>query len=664
MSDKVPSIDTPVLLSSQFREPHILLNVVGFAHDAIASRAQGYRSDQVWGLARFAPCTDLDQTAGPSESIDLRTYQSALTDHESWRYGKFPLREFGAMREGVVWSRRSRNDFKGLRKFKGKIYPHTARLMWQTEIAGRFIWVDQIPDESLPLSQVPVPKFAVFGDFEQIRPTMPVLLSCADILWYFAGYSSELLVGLLNGAFLRPQHKFYRQPYVMSERSIDIWPKNYNRSEKFAAAIELANILTYGDGAKAFIAQLGKMLVKVLSPHSWPVLSPRVTLPFTRPVDIEVLGYTATVPYESAHPDNAQIRFTRSVYAVNAVQIRKMASKRTVETIRIFVPEPRVKQSVSAGASGAFITRGQGREILGTTQGPADIDLEARSIELRPKEFVAPSAGIKIEKVNEQRDRDLNAPQYQVVSADVELGSFAEPFSSHSLHAAMDFTPGIDLRIKQTLAEAEPLPPRQLFDQCPNVPMASHILDLEVIDGEPYLNPEVAGDEVAFPIPHVAQILNDIAAGLGAEIEVLGEDWHSITEGHFSVLEFPHEWPKTKSLRSTNKTRNLVAMVARVRLSGAYSYLFAVERQLRNGIYEGRRLFALKPLFSGDLKESLINDILYFVARDQHDTPGQNGWPTDTDLCGEAKCRERSLSRIMQDTESVKRAFEQLMGIT
>ena len=141
MSEKTPSIQTPVLLSSQFSEPHILLNVVGFAHDAIASVAQGYRADQVWGLARFAPCTDVDQTVLPSQSIDLRTYQSALTDHEQWIYGRFPLREFGAMREGVVWSGRARSSLKGLTKFKGKIFPETARMMWQTDIADRFVWV-------------------------------------------------------------------------------------------------------------------------------------------------------------------------------------------------------------------------------------------------------------------------------------------------------------------------------------------------------------------------------------------------------------------------------------------------------------------------------------------------------------------------------------------
>lgn len=663
MSDKTPSLQTPLLLSSQFSEPHILLHVVGFAHDVDTSLAQGYRADQVWGLARFAPCEDINLTALPSESIDVRTYKSALTDHDKWIYGRFPLREFGAMREGAVWSGRSRSSLQGLSMFKGTLFPETARMVWQTDVAERFIWLDSESDKNVPVNLLPVPKISVLGNFEKWGADTRVLLSCADILWYFSGYSSELLVGLLNGASLRPQERFFRKPCVFSERSIDIWPKNYNRGEKFAAAIELANILTYGKGATAFLDQVGTMLVKKAAPYPWPVLSPRVILPFERPVDVELLGYPVLLPYERPHPDDSELPYTFSDPAINSVQIRKMISSRVVNTVRVFVPERAEKEPRSANGSGAFITRGQGREILGTTPDPADIDLEARSLDLKPNEFVAPSTGIRIEKIEEERDRDLNGPQFQIVSADVEIGSFTEPFTSHSLHAAMEFAPGIDIRIKQTLADNKPLPARRLFDQCPNIPMAPHSLALEIVDGEPYLNPEIIGDEVAYPIPHFAQNLSDISAELNVDIEVLGEDWHPITEGHFSVLEFPNGWPKTKSLRSTNKTRNLVVMVARIRLSGAYTYLFAVERQLRNGIYEGRRMFAIKPLFAGDLKEALINDILYFVARGQHDTPGQNGWPTETDLCGEAKCTERNLTRITQDTASVKEALDVLLKI-
>jgi hypothetical protein len=597
----------------------------------------------------------------PSKSIDTRTYQSALTNHDNWIYGRFPLREFGAMREGVVWSGRSRTPLNGLTTFKGTIFPETAKMIWQTDAADRFIWLGSAPNKNTPGNLIPVPKISLLGNFHEWGTDVRVLLSCADILWYFAGYSSELLVGLLNGASVRPEERFFRKPHVFGEGSIDIWPKNYNRGEKFSASIELANILTYGKGAKTFFEQVGTVLVKGAAPYPWRVMSPRVILPFERPVDVELIGYPALLPYESPHPDASQSPYTFSKPAINTVQIRKMISARVVNTIRVFVPERAEKEPVSAATAGAFVTRGQGREILGTSPDPSDIDMELRSIELEPNEFVAPSSGIQIEKVKEERDRDTNGPQFQVVSTDVDIGSFTEPFTSHSLHAAMEFAPDTDIRIKQARAEMEPLPARQLFDQCPNIPMVPHRLELENVLGEPYLNPEITGDEVAFPIPHFAQNLIDISSASNLEIEVLGEDWHPITQKHFSVLEFPNGWPQTKSLRSTNKTRNLVVMIARVRLSGTYTYLLAVERQLRNGIYEGRRLFALKPLFALDMRESVINDILYFVARDQHDAPGQNGWPTETDLCGEFKCRERNLTRMSQDTKSVREAVDMLL---
>ncbi|HAI32285.1 MAG TPA: hypothetical protein DCM48_22665 [Thalassospira sp.] len=665
MSDRIPSIETPQLRTAPFRTPHILLDVVGFTHDPIESPNLGYRADQIWGLAKFAPCEDVFPTSKNKSGIDVVTYLAARAQTESWVYRKFPVREFGLMREGRVWNNRIHSPIPDLEVFHATLDPKTARLEWLTHSIDHYQWIN-IPDnlEKFGPLELPSPRLLVSGRLKGADHQTQFIMSCADFLWYLTGYCSELLVGLMNGKTQPVVERFYREPFELEHGHIRIYPKNYNAGAKFAAAIELANILSMGKNAEAFLGQCGSLILKGLSPYRWPICPPRLILPFSDPFEIKFAGFSAGLTSDIRLPLEYDI--TESSHAINVLQIQRIRALRLASTIQVVVPAKPEKMAFETEDGVFSVTRAGGQEIIGVTSEPADLGFDGETLNLEASDFVPPNADIRIEKHLEELEQNQIGPKYQFVEGDVASGSFAEPFSSGTLHSTLEFSPDVDIEIAQQLRKRKATVARDLFGCSPKIPLPFHLVEL-VDDGQSEeLRPEPGGDPIDYPLPDLARALATLQRKTGNRIATLGDDWIPVADGKFAVIEFPstREWPGCIPLRKAGNGRNLLVMVCRVPNRGKFSYLMFIERRLRNGLYEGRPAFVAHPVTLLKLPVRLIRDILYFTMRADHEVDGMNGWPTTLDLLSTVNCYAKRLERDDPKPENMPLIIEELLQLS